>query len=294
MIDAVAFMRWERVVPLKILSIVAYPDDPLIPVGYGVQQEDFYTRLEKGSQIWVLTRISNKFTLAGRVTVKELYDREELQRQDWPKDLVGLLRQWQFVARADREKSDFYETNNAQPVMDALGYHRFNQGRTELYHEGSLTDSFQGCVEQGQKTVFISYRWKEARSYAFAVARQFRRRGWSPWLDAHSMPKFEAKRERDMNRPRLQKMLKAGIHKSLFSIIINTPTFGQSDWTRFEFDHIQAAGKPWYQVMRKGGIERPGSQPPIRKRTSNDVVEEILARWAEIRPDDTIIRSANT
>jgi hypothetical protein len=180
------------------------------------------------------------------------------------------------VAQANRDDSAFYETNNAQPVMDALGY-RFSQGRTVLFHEGSLAERFQAPMDQARKTVFISYRWPEARHYAFGVARAFRERGWSPWLDAYSMPKFEAKRERDMDRPRLKRMIKAGILKSRFAVVINTQTFGQTFWTRFEFDLIQAVGKPWYQVMR-GGDERLCNQPPIPKGTSTEVVEEILAR----------------
>jgi len=31
--DAIAYMAWERVVPWKILSIMAHPDDPMMAIG---------------------------------------------------------------------------------------------------------------------------------------------------------------------------------------------------------------------------------------------------------------------
>ena len=103
-----------------------------MPVGFGAKYQKYYDLLEPGSKIWVVTRISGEFSLAGVVTIKQLIDRNQIAREDWPADLVGLLRQWRFVAQARREHSAFHETNNAQPVMDELDL-SFSQGRTVLY-----------------------------------------------------------------------------------------------------------------------------------------------------------------
>jgi len=73
--DAVAYMTWERVVPWKILSMVARPDKPPVPLGFGARNWDFHKLLEPGSQIWVVTRIANEFSLVGRVAVQDILDR---------------------------------------------------------------------------------------------------------------------------------------------------------------------------------------------------------------------------
>jgi hypothetical protein len=41
-----------------------------------------------------------------------------------------------------------------------------------------------------------------------------------------------------MNHPRRKRLLKAGIEKSRYAIMINTQTFGESYWTGEEFNHI--------------------------------------------------------
>ncbi len=47
--DAVAYMAWERVVPWKILSMMARPDEPSVPLGFGARNRDFNELLEPGS-----------------------------------------------------------------------------------------------------------------------------------------------------------------------------------------------------------------------------------------------------
>ena len=108
--DAVAYMAWERVVPWKILSMLARPDEALVPLGFGARNRDFKERLEPGSQIWVVTRIADEFSLAGRVTVSELLVRDCIPRDQWPEDAAGLFVKWRFVARADPAHSEFFET----------------------------------------------------------------------------------------------------------------------------------------------------------------------------------------
>jgi hypothetical protein len=114
--DAVAYMAWERVVPWKILSMMARPEEPLVPLGFGARNRDFRKLLEPGSQIWVVTRIAHEFSLAGRVAVRDILDRNCIPREEWPKDSAGLLAKWRFVARADPT------TNEAPPQTDETMY----------------------------------------------------------------------------------------------------------------------------------------------------------------------------
>ena len=60
-------------------------------------------------------------------------------------------------------------------------------------------------MDQARETVFISYRWREGRRFAIALGRAFRRKGLSPWLDALSIPAYEAKRDLGVDAPRLEK-----------------------------------------------------------------------------------------
>ena len=83
--------------------------------GFGSRNLDFFKLLEPGSQIWVVTRISKEFSLAGRVKVQEVVDRNCIPQEDWPEGLTYLLQQWRFVAIADAKHSAFFETNNAEP-----------------------------------------------------------------------------------------------------------------------------------------------------------------------------------
>lgn len=274
--DAVAYMAWERVVPWKILSMMARPDEPLVPVGFGARNLDFHRLLKRGSQIWVVTRIANEFSLAGRVAVRDLFDRKRIPREKWPKDIARLLSKWRFVARADPTNSKFFETNNAEPVM-AKHRIRFARNRTIAYRDASLEDSFQACMDQARETVFLSYRWREGRRFAIALAREFRRKGLSPWLDALSVPAYVARREPGVHAPRLKKLIKSGIEKSKLAVVINTETFARKSWTRMELGHIRRKDIPWFQVMR-GGTERKCDELPIFSRKPEVVVQEILKR----------------
>jgi len=277
--DAIAFMTWNRVVPWKILSLVAHPDEPLVPIGFGARYWDFYDQLEAGSQIWVVTRISNEFSLAGRVTVEKMLDRNDIPQEKWPPEAAGLFVKWRFVAVADPERSEFFETNNAEPVLAEHGI-QFTQSRTVILRQASLEDDFKACIDQGRKIVFLSYRWKEGRRFAFALARELRRNGFSPWLDALSIPKYEASHEPGVDAPRLEKLIKLGIEQSKFAIAINTATYAQKYWTKMEFDHIRKSHIAWYQVMR-GGIERDCDEVSILNRSAEEVVQEILQRRSQ-------------
>ena len=106
--DAVAYMAWERVVPWKILSMMARPDEPPVPLGFGARNRDFNELLEPGSQIWVVTRIANEFSLAGRVAVRDILDRNCIPQEKRPKDIGGLFAKWRFVARADPTNCEFF------------------------------------------------------------------------------------------------------------------------------------------------------------------------------------------
>jgi TIR domain len=274
--DAVAYMAWERVVPWKILSMMARPNAPLVPLGFGARNRDFYELLKSGSRIWVVTRIANEFSLAGRLTVMDILDRNCIPQGKWPKGTAGLFAKWRFVARADPENSEFFETNNAGPVM-AKHRIRFAQNRTIAYRDPSINNSFKSCTQQARKTVFLSYRWQEGRRFAIALAREFRKKGFSPWLDALSVPAYEAKRDPGVKAPRLKKLVKLGIEKSKFAVVINTATFARTSWTRIELGHIRRKDIPWFQVMR-GGTERKCVEPPILSRKPEVVVQEILKR----------------
>jgi len=276
--DAIAYMAWERVVPWKILSMTAHPGQPLAPLGFGARNRAFHERLGPGSRIWVVTRIAGAFSLAGLVTVREILDRERLPPEQWPQDAAGLFVKWRFVARADPAGSAFYEANNAGPVLAELRV-RFAQNRTISYHDARLHDSFRACIDQARETVFLSYRWEEGRRFAFALAREFRGQGLSPWLDALSIPKYEQRGDPGVNRRRLEKLIQLGIEKSKIAIVVNTATFAKTPWTKMELDHIRKAGIPWFQVMR-GGAQLEGDQPPIFRRKAAAVAQEILGRRA--------------
>jgi hypothetical protein len=275
--DAVAYMDWKRVVPWKVLSLIAHPHSIPVPTGYGARNRDFARLLGLGSQIWVVTRIATKFSLAGRVVVEDILERDRIPRKRWPKDLAGLLVQWRFVAKGDPSRSAFFETNNAEPVLAKHGI-RFARNRTIVYCDAPLEDSFAPCIAQARKTVFLSYRWREGRRFAIAVAQEFRSKGFSPWLDALAIPRYVAGREPGVTLPRLRRLIKMGIEGSRFAVVVNTETFADKGWTRMEFRHIRETGMPWFQVMR-GGRERKCDEPPVYSRRPEEVVQEILKRY---------------
>jgi hypothetical protein len=271
--NAVAYMAWERIVPWKILSLKEHPYVQPVPVGYGARNKDF-KNLEPGSQIWVVTRIADEFSLAGRVFVDNIFDRDLVLSEKRPKEIAGLFVKWRYVAEANRNNSEFFEANNAEPVLTKYNV-KFARNRTIVYFDGSLEDSFRSCIEQARKTVFISYRWAEARRFAIALAREFRKRGFSPWLDALSIPDYEAKGEPGVNRQRLEKLIELGIGSSKMAVVINTMTYAEKEWTKNEFALIKENHIPWFQVMRGGG-QLKCRTAPIFIRKPDAIVQEIL------------------
>ena len=133
------------------------------------------------------------------------------------------------------------------------------------------------CIKQSRNTVFLSYRWLEGRRFAIALAREFRKIGFSPWLDALSIPAYEAKREKGVTAPRLKKLIKLGIENSKIAVVINTPSFAKTSWTRIELGHIRKKGLPWFQVIR-GGTKLKCEKLPIFFEKPEIIVQEILNR----------------
>jgi hypothetical protein len=132
-------------------------------------------------------------------------------------------------------------------------------------------------MDQGRKTVFLSYRWEEGRPFALALAKEFRRNGLSPWLDAMALPDYIKKGDPGVNEQRLKKLIELGIEKSRLALIINTPSFGTTTWTRMEQEYISSKGVRWFQVMR-GGTMCECDEAPIVSRKPEEVVQEILKR----------------
>ena len=276
MSDAIAYMAWKRLVPWKILSMMAHPEQALVPVGFGSRNHDFPDKLTRGSRIWVVTRISNEFSLAGRVVVSDIFDRKQIPRQEWPKEISELLETWRFVAISDPGQSAFFEANNVTNVLDRQRI-KFFQNRTIVYRDSSIEEEFQPCITQAQKGIFLSYRWSEGRRFAIALAREFRKAGLSPWLDALSITGYQAEREPGVNKTRLKKLIRLGIEKSKLAVVINTSSYAKTLWTKMELEHILSNEIPWFQVMR-GGLEYKCDEPPLVGRKPELVVQEILKR----------------
>ena len=279
--DAIAFMRWERVVPWKILSLKAYPKKRPVPVGFGSRNPEFLKQLRPGSQIWVVTKIVGQWSLAGRVVVTKLLDRDSIAKRDWPVEVFDLCEQWPFVAMSDGEldkpTSEFFETNFAEPArarfFKAKSGFGFTQSQTVKYLDGPLEDAFGECMEQGRKTVFLSYRWEEGRAFALALAKEFRNNKYSPWIDAMAIPEYIEKGAPGKSRARLEKLIRYGINHSTFAVVINTWSYGSTPWTKMELKHIRSSGKPWFQVMPSG---RRCSEPTIFGRKPKAVIGKIL------------------
>lgn len=257
--EIVAFMRWDRLVPWKVLSLKEYPNKPLVPIGFGSNDDIFYDFLESGSQIWVVTSISYKHSLAARITVQEIINREKTPQNKRIPQAVELLKQWKYVATADMDDSEFFETNNVAPVLKGNDV-RFTQSQPNVYREESLEDMFKECMEQGRRTVFISYRWVDAKKFAKGLARELRKAGFSPWLDALALPEYEVKREANEDAPRLNRLIKSGIERSKYAIVINTKTYGESYWTKLERDYIIKNSIPTFQYDPAATQELNGKQ----------------------------------
>jgi hypothetical protein len=270
----VAFMKWERLVPWKVFSLQEYPGRPLVPIGFGARFWEFYNRVEPKSQIWIVTDISNQHSLAARMTVQQILDRNSIPEEHWPPQAARLLKIWRFVATADVDNSEFFETNQAAPVLRANDI-RFNRNRTLIYREESLEDMFKMCMEQGRKTVFLSYRWREAKKFAKALAKELRKEGFSPWLDALALPEYEIARESEKDAPRLNRLIRSGIERSKFAIVIDTKTYGQSYWTQLEQGYLNEFGIPKFYIDARDAQETNGKQYAIAK-SPKTVIREFL------------------
>ena len=272
--DAIAFMRWERVVPWKILSLKARPGERPVPVGFGSKDPKFLSRLGRGSQVWVITRIASRLSLAGRVTVRKVLDSNSRPKAKWPNKIADLCEQWPFVAMSDHSSSEFFETNCAEKAKESLGF-RFSQNQTVDYKDGPLDNAFRKCMEQGRKTVFLSYRWAEGRPFALSLARSFRSNGWSPWLDAMAIPDYIKKGDPGVNKERLETLIQLGIKHSALAVVINTWSYGNTAWTRMEREHICSHGIPCFQVIPRA-IAREGDETTIFGSKPKLVVQKIL------------------
>jgi hypothetical protein len=249
MADAVAFIRWDRLVPWKVLSLKAWPESRPVPVGFGSNDKEFLARIKPGSRIWVVTRIPKRgpFSLTACVKVHSTLDTQASSPADWPVQVQELCEQWRYVAVADSQQSEFIETSNAEPVLAHHGI-RFSQRKTICYTAGSLVSAFRSCMAQGRKVVFLSYRWHQARPLVVRLARELRTMGYSPWLDAMALPDYTLKASEAIREDRLQSLITHGISDSQKAIVIKTSGYGKGKWTPFELQQIKASGIPMIEI----------------------------------------------
>ncbi len=273
-------MAWNRIVPWKVLSMKARPDE-LVPVGYGARDCAFRNTLEGGSRIWVVTRIAGELSLAACVTVENLLDGDEIPKRERKKGMDGLLEAWRFVAEADPGSSEFFETNDAEPVIKCLGI-EFTQSRPIVYFKDSLCGWFEECVRQGRKSLFLSYTWDDSRRFAVLVASGLRREGLSSWLDAWAMPRYENpkdKKRKKISDGRLKALIRLGIRSSSAAVVINSGSYGKSLWTKREMRYLRESDVSCFEVMRGGEGPRFDNKSPIHARRVDDVVRAIARSY---------------
>jgi hypothetical protein len=261
-VDAIAYMTWDRIVPWKILALKARPNGPLVPVGFGANRDDFFDNVRRRSRIWVVTRIGGELSLAGRVTVDAMLESETAEPEERTPGIDRLLDTWKYVARADPRTSRFFEANL---VTDDL---RFSQNRTIHYRSLDFSES----IRQASKTIFLSYRWKDARRYALLLARALRRNGMSPWIDALSMTGFMKKKDPEITDARLEKLLELGVTDCRWALVIPTRRYGRSPWTRFEVSCLEARQSPPFLARRASTLFPEGT---VIEGTIPEIAESI-------------------
>jgi hypothetical protein len=268
-------------------------------------------------------------SLVARIKVKRLCSIDECPDDLRSPGIDRLLDQWGWVAVSDPQDSRFFELNDASQALEGLGLlgHAAPAGRygqpaaasraaqtasaNRLRQElgkrlrfitwlpGGLArsdDAFRPCMDQAKdRTVFISfthaggYGGANGERFALDLAQELVPRGFSPWLDALAIPRYDLAREDDCSPRRLEKLIDLGITRSQLAIALMTDDYAQRtdrcgmNWTQTELEQILARRRHGglfrcVQVMR-GGAQREGFDHAFGPASAREVACAVAEWW---------------
>ena len=209
-----------------------------------------------GSTLWVVTRerSSEPYSLVARMKVAEVRQAEEISGW-WPPGTRRLFDTWKRVALSEVNDSQFFEANDADADLKRLGIRFYGPFRYLRNPKGAFASS----MAQVRRTVFLSYKWVEEREFSLSLASSLRSQGLSPWFDALSIPSYDETRDPTVEQ-RLGELIRLGIAGSCFAVVLNSPGFAKSGWTKTEWCEILHRGIRCFEVMR-GGEPLPHAEP---------------------------------
>jgi hypothetical protein len=145
------------------------------------------------------------------------------------------------------------------------------------------------------RTVFISfthaggYSGVNGERFALDLAQELLTHGFSPWLDALAIPRYDLAREDDCSPRRLERLIELGITRGHLAIALMTEDYAQRtdrcgmNWTQAEQAQILARRSQsglfrCVQVMR-GGPELAGFDHTFGRGSAREVACAIAEWW---------------
>ncbi|UCF90692.1 MAG: toll/interleukin-1 receptor domain-containing protein [Desulfobacterales bacterium] len=330
----IAYVTWDRVVPWKVLSLPEAETGDFVPIGYGSNQPVFRKRAVAGTVLWVITMPRAEISkpprwfspsVVARIRVKGLHTMGNCPREYLSPGLVDLLRQWCWVAVSDHADSRFFELNDSTPALKTLLLNKdartaletlpASARRRELVKRARFIrflpnglseaqSAFAPCLKRANdRTVFISYTHAGGRSggggeeFALDLAEELLRNGFSPWLDALAIPRYDPQREDDCSPVRLERLIAIGLRQSNLAISVVTDDYTRNldqckiNWTQKEYESILARktthGKfRCVQIMR-GGKELAGFDRAFYDPSARELSDAVAEWWQrEVEPGE--------
>jgi hypothetical protein len=308
----VAYMTWDRLVPWKVLSLPERVTEPFYPVGYGSKHTVFRGRADRGATLWVVTKPQLKSTyhptLVAKIRVLRRHSAESGMRprrgaaplrDPHQKAIDELLRQWGWVAESDPRASRFFELNDASAALGKLNLTTQLLGLRKIVKVDAARarDSFRSCTRRAkERTVFISYAHADAERLALDLAEALLARGFSPWLDALTIPRYDVELEDDVRPYRLGKLIELGIQRSQLGIALVTHRYAATTWTRRERDWLRrrSAQDARFRCLRILGKGRKLSwcDAKLDPAPPDELASQIKRWWAVRRSHASPVRSA--
>jgi hypothetical protein len=240
--DFLVWLPARRPAQLKIPDPATLAERGLRPQGHFTGQRHLLKRVAVGDRLWLFR--------AGLYGLKPPAVDALMIAGSVEADGTGV---WMAAAPGSR----WFGWNDASDLMARLRFAAgdldaaIDPGRPlgpQLQTVRQLRDgrdllAFAEAVER-RPSLFVSYRWREARKLVSEVVVAAAEAGFAPWVDRWSAPRRLAQGDESAPPAELSALLVNAIGASSAAVVIDTASWGTSGWTAVERAAMAAHGTP--------------------------------------------------
>lgn len=209
------------------------------PVHHTTGQRHLRNRVRQGDVLWFvrqLKRLHLPPSFDGFLTVEQTFDGVPLTFT------AGTSSRWLPWRDATNELLSLHPGGKALR-QDTMAQHLRSSREITCPEESERITAFARQTLT-RPTAFISYSWRDGRSWLPLVVRRLEELSYTAWFDLWSGPRRIANGVEQAPEGQLREMLRQAIAQAICFIELHSPTYGESHWVQCERAMAYELDKP--------------------------------------------------